>query len=80
MLATTEGYGTFEIMRRGDYLSHDYRERAIYDYLLRHNAKPKPFIWNKGRADDILTPERGALDALEAVRRNIEPHNPQVPR
>ena len=47
MLATTEGYGTFEIMRRGDYLSHDYRERAIYDYLLRHNAKPKPFIWNK---------------------------------
>ena len=45
-------------------------ESAIYDYLLLHNAKHKPFVWNK-TADDIPTRERGALDALEAIRRNM---------
>jgi len=34
-------------------------EDAIYDYLLQHNAKPKPFVWSK-TAQDILTRERRA--------------------
>jgi hypothetical protein len=30
-------------IRRGSYSSVDDLETAIYDYLLRHNTKPKPF-------------------------------------
>jgi hypothetical protein len=42
---------------------------AIYDYLLQHNARPKPFVWTKS-AEDILTRERRALDALDEIRGN----------
>ncbi len=42
-------------------------QTAIYDYLLQHNEKPKPFTWTK-TADDILTPERRALDKLDEIR------------
>jgi hypothetical protein len=42
---------------------------AIYDYLLQHNAKPKPFVWSK-TADDIINRERRALDALDEIRGN----------
>jgi hypothetical protein len=41
-------------------------EAAIHDYLLHHNADPKPFVWTKS-AEVILKKERSALDALEAI-------------
>ena len=56
-------------IRRGSYTSVDDLEGAIYDYLLQHNAKPKPFVWSKS-AEDILTRERRALDALDQIRGN----------
>ena len=42
-------------------------EDAIHDYLLRHNANPKPFVWTKS-ADDILARERRALNLLDLIR------------
>jgi transposase len=54
-------------IRRGSYSSVDDLETAIYDYLLQHNEKPKPFTWTK-TADDILTRERRALDKLDEIR------------
>lgn len=56
-------------IRRGSYSSVDDLETAIYDYLLQHNTKPKPFHWTK-TADDILTRERRALNALDEIRGN----------
>ena len=56
-------------IRRGSYSSVDDLETAIYDYLLLHNAKPKPFHWTK-TADDILTRERRALHKLDEIRGN----------
>lgn len=56
-------------IRRGSYASVDELETAIYDYLLQHNAKPKPFTWTR-TADDILTRERRALGALDEIRGN----------
>ena len=56
-------------IRRGSYSSVDDLEAAIYDYLLKHNAKPKPFVWCK-TADDILERERRALNALNEIRGN----------
>ncbi|WP_273250967.1 hypothetical protein [Sediminimonas qiaohouensis] len=55
------------LTRAGD--SVDDLEGAIYDYLLLHNAKPKPFVWSK-TAEDIITRERRALDALDEIRGN----------
>ena len=56
-------------IRRGSYSSVGDLEAAIYDYLLQHNARPKPFVWTKS-AEDILTRERRALDALDEIRGN----------
>ena len=56
-------------IRRGSYSSVDDLEAAIYDYLLQHNAKPKPFVWSK-TANDILVRERRALNALDEIRGN----------
>jgi transposase len=56
-------------IRRGSYTSVDELEAAIYDYLLQHNASPKPFAWTKS-ANDILARERRALDALDEIRGN----------
>jgi len=56
-------------IRRGSYSSVDDLEAAIYDYLARHNAKPKPFKWTK-TAEDILTRERRALNKLDEIRGN----------
>ena len=56
-------------IRRGSYSSVDDLEAAIYDYLAQHNEKPKPFRWSK-TAEDILTRERRALDALDEIRGN----------
>ena len=55
--------------RRGSYTSVGDLETAIYDYLLQHNAKPKPFVWTK-TADDILTRGRRALETLDKIRGN----------
>jgi transposase len=56
-------------IRRGSYSSVGDLEEAIYDYLLRHNSKPKPFVWSK-TADDIIARERRALNALDEIRGN----------
>lgn len=56
-------------IRRGSYSSVDDLEAAIYDYLAHHNEKPRPFRWTKS-AEDILTRERRALDALDEIRGN----------
>ncbi len=56
-------------IRRGSYCSVGDLEGAIHDYLLLHNAKPRPFVWSK-TADDIITRERRALDALDEIRGN----------
>jgi len=60
---------TTKHIRRGSYSSVEDLEAAIYDYLLQHNAAPKPFVWSK-TAEDILTRERRALDALDHIRGN----------
>jgi len=60
---------TTKRIRRGSYTGVDDLEDAIYDYLLLQNAKPKPFVWSK-TAEDILTRERRALDALDQIRGN----------
>ena len=54
-------------IRRGAFASVADLEDAIHDYLLHHNADPKPFVWTKS-AEVILTKERRALDALEAIK------------
>ena len=56
-------------IRRGSYASVGDLEAAIYDYLLQHNASPKPFTWTKS-AEDILARERRALNALDEIRGN----------
>lgn len=60
---------TTKRIRRGSYTSIDDLKAAIYDYLLLHNAKPKPFVWSK-TANDIIARERRALDALDQIRGN----------
>ena len=60
---------TSKRIRRGSYTSVDDLESAIYDYLLQHNTKPKPFTWTK-TAENILRRERRALDALDEIRGN----------
>ena len=54
-------------IRRGAFTSVAELERAIRDFLDHHNANPKPFVWTKS-AEVILTNERRALEALEAVK------------
>jgi len=56
-------------IRRGTFESVAALEATIHDYLLHHNAAPKPFVWTK-TAETILRKERRALDALAAVRGN----------
>jgi transposase len=58
---------TTKRIRRGIFRSVAELEEAIHDYLDRHNADPKPFVWTK-TADVILEKERRALDKLEAVK------------
>ena len=60
---------TTKRISRGSHPSVDDLKYAIYDYLLKHNAKPKPFVWSKS-ADDILIRARRALDALDHIRGN----------
>jgi hypothetical protein len=57
---------TTKRIRRATFASGPELEAVIDDYLLRHNADPKPFAWTK-RATTIIEKERRALEALEAV-------------
>ena len=58
---------TTKRIRRGAFTSVADLEAAIHDYLDRHNAEPKPFVWTK-TANAILAKESRALDALEPVK------------
>ncbi len=62
---------TSKRIRRGSFNSVGELEDAIYDYLLRHNAKPKPFVWTKS-ARQILDRERRAFDALEVAKEGYQ--------
>lgn len=53
---------TAKRIRRRCYSSVDNLEDEIYDYLLKHNAKPKPFTRTR-TPQDIIARERRALDA-----------------
>jgi hypothetical protein len=46
-------------------------EQAIDDYLLRHNATAKPYVWTKPAAE-ILAKERRALDNSKPSRPGIK--------
>ena len=58
-------------IRRGTFASVTELKDAIHDYLERHNANPKPFVWTKS-AEVILAKERRALEALEAVQSGYQ--------
>ena len=60
---------TTKRIRRSSYSSVDDLEGTIYDYLVQHNTKPKPFLRSK-TAEDIITRERQALDKLDQIRGN----------
>jgi hypothetical protein len=38
-------------IRRGVFRSVEELEAVIHDYLAKHNANPKPFIWTATHAD-----------------------------
>ena len=57
---------TMKRIRRGTFTSVAELEDAIHNYLDRHNADPKPFVWTKS-AEVVLQKERRALDALERI-------------
>ena len=59
-------------IRRGAFASVVELEAAIHDYLLHHNADPKPFVWTKS-AEVILKKERRALDVLDAIKAGNQP-------
>ena len=59
---------TTKRIRRGAFASVAELKEAIYDYLLRHNANPKPFIWTKS-ATDILAKVTRAKAALALIKR-----------
>src|SRR6266705_3678339 len=62
---------TTKRIRRGVFRSVADLKEAIHDYLDRHNADPKPFVWAKS-SDIILAKERRALDALEAFNNGYQ--------
>ena len=57
---------TTKRIRRRTFTSVAELEQAIHDYLDRHNAEPKPFVWTKS-AEVILENEARALAALRSV-------------
>ncbi|MEJ2123039.1 MAG: IS630 family transposase [Alphaproteobacteria bacterium] len=57
---------TTKRIRRGVFRSVGELEDAIRDYLDRHNADPKPFIWTKS-AETILARERRAKEKLDQI-------------
>ena len=67
---------TTKRIRRGVFRSVADLEEAIHDYLDRHNADPRPFVWTK-TAEVILEKERRALDAFEAIKAGNQPSDSQ---
>ena len=57
---------TTKRIRRGSFTSVVDLDAAIHDYVDRHNANPKPFVWSK-TAKDILRREARAKDALDGI-------------
>jgi transposase len=57
---------TTKRIRRGTFTSVAELEDAIHNYLDRHNADPKPFVWTKS-AEVVLQKERRALNVLERI-------------
>jgi transposase len=53
-------------IRRGVFRCVAELEASIDDYLLRHNATAKPYVWTK-TAKDILAKERRALETLQTI-------------
>ena len=62
---------TTKRIRRGIFRSVIELKEAIHDYVDRHNADPKPFVWTKS-AEVILEKERRALDRLEAINAGYQ--------
>jgi transposase len=62
---------TSKRIRRGVFRSVAELKQAVHDYLDRHNADPKPFVWTK-TAEVILEKERRALDKLEAIKAEYQ--------
>lgn len=60
-------------LKRGTHRSTRALERAIYDYLERANADPKPFVWTKS-ADQILD------SIARFCQRTLLVHAPEVLR
>ncbi len=60
---------TSKRIRRGVFTSVAELEAAIDDYLSKHNAEPKPFVWTK-TTDDILAKNARARTALNAKTGN----------
>ena len=54
-------------IRRGVFTSVAVLEEAIHEYLDRHNADPKPFVWTKP-ADVILKKEARVKKTLEKLK------------
>lgn len=63
-------------IRRGIFRSVAELEAAILDYLAKHNADPKPFIWIK-TADVIITKTARARAALDAVKGGNQALGPE---
>jgi len=61
---------TTKRIRRGVFKSVADLEDAIHDYLDRHNADPKPFVWTKS-ARTILDKEARAKDKLDHIRLGV---------
>jgi hypothetical protein len=57
---------TTKRIRRGTFTSVAELEQAIHDYLDRHNAEPKPFVWAKS-TEVILENEARALATLRSA-------------
>jgi transposase len=53
-------------IRRGAFRSVEQLEAAIEDYINRHNASPKSFVWT-AKAEDILAKVRRARAALNKI-------------
>ena len=62
---------TTKRIRRGVFKSVSELEEAIRDYLDRHNADPKPFVWTKTAAT-ILAKERRASEKLQSLNRGSQ--------
>jgi transposase len=54
-------------IRRGIFRSVAELEVAVHDYVAKHNADPKPFVWTK-TADVIVTKTARARAVLDTIK------------